>query len=249
MKEYRKLFLLISILLFGLVTSAWMKVVVLASGHPPGSLSSDINPTPTPAYDPLEVPVLPEHPSAVESGKYLYYFHCMPCHGDRGQGLTPEWRQVWVEDHQNCWGRGCHGGKASDEGFPIPKFIPAVIFTAANKDQGQTISPIRAHFASIEELSSYLASTHPPQEPGRLKPDEYQALSAYLWVENSPSKLDPASPWLAVIGEQIEPDMNDLTGPANPAGLFPSAILSISAELALALSLVMLLLFMARILT
>src|SRR4030065_637897 len=76
---------------------------------------------------PWALPILPESPTAAQAGQVLYYYHCMPCHGDRGQGLTDEWRQVWVEDHQNCWGRGCHAGRLGDEGFPLPRVIPGVI--------------------------------------------------------------------------------------------------------------------------
>jgi cytochrome c len=64
---------------------------------------------PSPTVDRLAIPVLPDHPTQVEIGKNVYYYHCMPCHGDKGQRLTSEWRSQWVDDHQNCWGRGCHG--------------------------------------------------------------------------------------------------------------------------------------------
>ena len=53
--------------------------------------------------------------------------------------------QVWVEDHQNCWGKGCHGGRADDEGFPIPKTIPAVIGPEANMSQHATTAEFIAY--------------------------------------------------------------------------------------------------------
>ena len=74
----------------------------------------------TPTVDRLAIPVLPEHPTQVELGSSLYYYHCMPCHGDRGQGLTDEWREVWEEDHQDCWAKGCHSFRDQDEVFTIP---------------------------------------------------------------------------------------------------------------------------------
>jgi hypothetical protein len=129
---------------------------------------------PTPTYDPLATPVLPENPSAQDIGKHVYYYHCMPCHGDQGQGLTDAFRAIWEEDHQNCWGRGCHGGRERDEGFPIPTVIPAVIL------EGDALQ----RFASQDELVAYLELTHPPQEPGRLAVTDYESVVAFLWTAN-----------------------------------------------------------------
>jgi hypothetical protein len=132
--------------------------------------SSDTSPSPTPTSDPLAIPVLPENPTEFDLGKYSYYYNCMPCHGDHGQGLTDEWRQTWEEDHQNCWGRGCHGGREKDEGFPIPKVVPAVILD----------SDALQKYTQPQELLVYLRTTHPPQDPGRLTEDDYRTLVAYL---------------------------------------------------------------------
>ena len=129
---------------------------------------------PTPTLDRLATPVVPENPTSVDLGRGVYYLHCMPCHGDVGQGLTEEWRNVWVEDHRNCWAKGCHGGRLEDEGFPLPKTIPAVIAPEANSRQ----------FASFDELQAYLVRTHPPQQPGALDRAEYEEVTAYLWHEN-----------------------------------------------------------------
>jgi hypothetical protein len=137
-------------------------------------------PAPTPTYDPLAIPVLPENPTQFDIGKNLYYYNCMPCHGDQGQGLTDEWRHVWEEDHQNCWGRGCHGGRQNDEGFPIPTNVPAVILA------NEGLAP----YSNPQVLFIYLQRTHPPQEPGRLAEDDYLALSAYLWQANGKAPVE-----------------------------------------------------------
>lgn len=129
-------------------------------------------PQPTPTIDRLAIPTLPSNPTQLDIGKSLYYYNCMPCHGDYGQGLTDEFRGIWVEDHQNCWGRGCHSGRPGEEGFPLPRVIPAVNETAASK----------ALFPTKSNLFTYLKVTHPPQNPGGLKDDEYQALSAFVFV-------------------------------------------------------------------
>ncbi len=146
-------------------------VTLLSSASP---VQSDSSLTPTPLIDRLATPVIPENPTPIDLGRQVYYLHCMPCHGDVGQGLTDEWRNVWVEDHRNCWGKGCHGGRADDEGFPIPKTIPAVIGPEAKMMQ-QTTSA---------ELLTYLQRTHPPQRPGKLKTQEYEEVTAFLWHEN-----------------------------------------------------------------
>lgn len=97
----------------------------------------------------------------------------MPCHGDRGQGLTDEFRSLYVED-QNCWARGCHAGRPGDQGFPIPRSVPAVISSSGD------LPP----FATAEQLFGYLRATHPPQYPGHLPDDEYWAISAYVLDQN-----------------------------------------------------------------
>lgn len=126
-------------------------------------------------YEDFELGDVYQHPvgrtiTEADNICFTLYFNCMPCHGDRGQGLTDAWRQTWVEDHRNCWGRGCHAGHSSEEGFPIPTIIPAVIL-----DQDAL-----KNYASPQALFEYLKKTHPIQEPGRLEDDEYQTLVAFL---------------------------------------------------------------------
>ncbi len=142
-----------------------------------GDDTSEIAAAPTPQMpmeDRLAEPVLPESPTQVDIGRNLYYFHCMPCHGDRGQGLTDEWREVWVEDHQNCWARGCHSGRSELAAFYIPRTIPAVI----GSPQALGI------FGTPEDLFAYLRATQPPQRPGALADEEYWALTSFLLHEN-----------------------------------------------------------------
>jgi hypothetical protein len=111
-------------------------------------------------------PVLPENPTQLELGASIYFYHCMPCHGERGQGLTDEFRQQWVPDHQNCWASGCHSGRAEDEGFPIPRDVPGLLTLDS--------------FAEPEQLFTYLKVSHPPQNPGCLADSEYWSVTAHL---------------------------------------------------------------------
>jgi hypothetical protein len=139
---------------------------------------------PTPTLDRLATPVVPENPTPIDLGHQVYYLNCMPCHGDVGQGLTEEWRNAWVDDHRNCWAKGCHGGRVEDEGFPLPKTIPAVMGAGADTTR----------YASSEELNTYLVRTHPPQRPGALEEAEYEEVTAFLWHENQRDEAETAVP-------------------------------------------------------
>jgi hypothetical protein len=164
----RRLALLGALLLLGTVLGARsVPLRSLAAAAP--------QPTPNPFADRLAEPALPDSPTQVDLGRSLYYFHCMPCHGDLGQGLTDEWREVWVEDHQNCWARGCHTGKSELAAFYIPRQIPALSGTP------DTL----ASFASPEQLFLFVRNTQPPQRPAALTDDEYWSLTAFLLAENS----------------------------------------------------------------
>jgi hypothetical protein len=146
------------------------------------------SPQPTPAglmaasRDPLQPPVLPPNPNPAQRGELDYYMNCMPCHGDVGQGLTDAWRQVWVEDHQNCWARGCHGGRVEDGGFPIPRYVPPVM--------NPPLVPGR--FKDSAALLAYLETTHPPQRPGALEPQVYADMVAFLLAPHNQASTSPA---------------------------------------------------------
>jgi cytochrome c len=135
--------------------------------------------SPTPTYDPLAEPPLPPNPTEYELGRNLYWHWCMTCHGDRGQGLTDEFRGIWEPEHQNCWGRGCHAGRPGDGGFPIPTVVPALVDTNHLE-----------RFASLRELADFLKATHPPQSPGSLKDDEYHAIARFVFMANRRSLSD-----------------------------------------------------------
>lgn len=128
---------------------------------------------PPPTYDPFVETPLPPNPTELELGQNLYWHWCMPCHGDKGQGLTDEFRGAWVPDHQNCWARGCHAGRREDEGFPIPTFVPGVV----NDNH-------LAQFSSLQTLSDFLQAMHPPQSPGVLKSEEYHAIALFVFTMN-----------------------------------------------------------------
>ena len=112
------------------------------------------SPSPTPTYDPFAQPLLPDNPTKLELGRYLFWRYCMPCHGDKGQGLTDEFRAMWEPDHQNCWARGCHSGRYANDSFPVPTVVPPLV----RSDQ-------LSRFADMQGLSAFLKATHPPEAP------------------------------------------------------------------------------------
>lgn len=162
----------IGLLLFGAFLAILLSFI-LSAGWTGTRIVKAQSPIPTP--DRMAEPELPENPTQYQDGRHLYWLHCMPCHGDIGQGLTDEFRALWVDDHQDCWGRGCHGGRAMEEGFPIPRIVPAIISSTGNLPNPR----------SAEELYQYLDTTHPPQDPGYLTEDEYWSMTAYVLTENN----------------------------------------------------------------
>lgn len=117
-------------------------------------------------------------PSAFSSpsptdGAGLYQFWCSTCHGDRGQGLTPEWRAEWPEGKQNCWQSKCHATNHPPDGFSFPQNVPALI--------GQDVL---TKFTTAQDLYIYARATMPYWSPNLLSDDEYQAITIFLVKAN-----------------------------------------------------------------
>jgi cytochrome c len=116
-------------------------------------------------------------PTQADEGAQVYYLVCMVCHGDRGQGLTDEWRQVLDPPDQNCWQSRCHAGNHPPGGFVFPRFIPSVV------------SPgMVARFETALDLYQFLSEKMPWQAPGSRSEQEYWQLTAFLLRENG---IDP----------------------------------------------------------
>jgi len=108
-------------------------------------------------------------PTQVELGHYAYYLSCMVCHGDRGQGLTDEWRGVLDPEDQNCWQSKCHAANHPPEGFQHPRNAPMVIGTGA-----------LGAYQTATDLYEYLRAEMPWPFPGLLEDEEYWQLTAFL---------------------------------------------------------------------
>ncbi len=119
----------------------------------------------------LTGPGLSPDASQVDKGAMVYWTICMACHGDRGQGLTDEWRAAWGLD-QNCWASKCHAPNHPPQGFQLPKTIPAILGPGT-----------MSRFADARDLHTYIADTMPWWNPGSLTPEQSLAVTAYLLRE------------------------------------------------------------------
>lgn len=106
-------------------------------------------------------------------GAKLYEFWCSTCHGDRGQGLTAEWRAQWPEGKQNCWQAKCHSTSHPPDGFTFPKNVPALIGPNA-----------LAKFSTAQDLYAYARAAMPYWSPNLLSDDEYRAITIFLVKAN-----------------------------------------------------------------
>ena len=136
------------------------------------SYSAQVLATPTP--DRLARPTLPASPSQADHGAEVYWSWCLPCHGEKGQGLTDEFRTTYPPEEQYCWERGCHGKNPYDQGFTIPTQIPAVI--------GESTL---AKFGDAAQLNSYIRAAMPYWKPGQLTEEEAWQVTAFLLRENN----------------------------------------------------------------
>ncbi len=114
-------------------------------------------------------PALPENPTQADYGADLYWRICMACHGNKGQGLTDEWREQWGPQEMNCWQSRCHAANHPPDGFVFPKTIPAVIG-----------SDTLIRFKTAEDLYLYIRETMPWWKPGSLSDEQAWDTTAYL---------------------------------------------------------------------
>ncbi len=128
---------------------------------------------PTPTSDRLAPWPTVYPPAQADTGAQEYYQRCMVCHGDRGQGLTEEWRGALDPADQNCWQSGCHHSRHPPGGFVFPKAVPPVIGAGAID-----------HFGTAQTLFDFIKNTMPFQAPGSLSDEIYWQLTAYLVREN-----------------------------------------------------------------
>jgi cytochrome c5 len=121
----------------------------------------------------LILPDLPPTASQADIGAEIYRLVCQDCHGNRGQGLTDEWRAEWDPKHQNCWQSKCHASNHLPEGFILPRYAPPLIGSG-------TLS----RFETALDLYNYMRISMPWHNPGSLQEAEYWQLTVFLAREH-----------------------------------------------------------------
>ncbi|MBP6016670.1 MAG: c-type cytochrome [Candidatus Promineofilum sp.] len=134
-----------------------------------------------PTPDRLAPPPTVLAPTQADEGAQLYWLHCQPCHGDRGQGLTDEWREQYPPEEEYCWESGCHGNQPYNEAFALPTQVPAVIEAGAPPGEGLRVLQ---KFETMDAVYRYVSVAMPYFFPGDLTQEEYLAITAFLVREN-----------------------------------------------------------------
>jgi cytochrome c len=157
----------------------------------------------TPTADRLAEPTLPASPSQADHGAQVWWLSCLPCHGDRGQGLTDEFRLTYPPEEQYCWESGCHGARPYDQGFTLPTQIPAVIGPGTLQK-----------FPNASVLHAYIAAAMPYWKPGSLSEEDSWSVTAFVLRENG---LWPETEDLSAVNAEAIP-----VGPPSTAAPTPS---------------------------
>jgi cytochrome c len=129
--------------------------------------------TPAPTLDRLAEPTLPAVPSQADLGAQAYWLNCSPCHGDKAQGLTDEFRQQYPEEDRNCWTSHCHGKVTYENGFTIPRVVPALVGPGT-----------LAKFPTAQNLYGFIRAAMPFQKPNSLSDEDYYKITAFLLRQN-----------------------------------------------------------------
>ncbi len=192
----------------------------------------------TPTVDRLAQPTLPPSPSQADHGAQVWWLSCLPCHGDRGQGLTDEFRLTYPPEEQYCWESGCHGARPYDQGFTLPTQIPAVIGPGA-----------LLKFPNAAVLHAYIAAAMPFWKPGSLAEADSWSVTAFI--------LRQSGLWEAQEELSADNAQSISIGPAAPAptptptptpASVPSLPNSLLAAIIPGIALLILLLFLTRFL-
>jgi quinol-cytochrome oxidoreductase complex cytochrome b subunit len=187
--------------------------------------ASHTTPTPTPTPDPnanrLARPILssPANPTQLDEGSLVYWKICLTCHGDRGQGLTDEWREVFGQD-ANCWTSKCHAPNHPPEGF----FIPRDRLAPAIKGPGTLTS-----YKTGQDLYDYIVVAMPWWKPNSLTTEQAWQVSAYLLKMNGTLPdglvLNATDASAVQVHQLVNASKNDRGGEFVLAGLFGLVLL------------------------
>ncbi len=108
-----------------------------------------------------------------DQGAQVYYYVCMTCHGDRGQGLTADFLNRLGPPDNNCWSSKCHAPNHVEGSFVFPKNVPAVVGPG-----------VLSSFKTAKGLHDFIQQKMPFQAPGSLTEAQYWQLTAFLMRAN-----------------------------------------------------------------
>ncbi len=161
-----------SVLIFSLIVLLSLPPNVQASPQAQSTATRLAQPTPTFDLKRLDKPaVAADNSEQLKKGSIIYWGVCLTCHGDRGQGMTAEWRDAYGIEDRDCWQSGCHGPDHPPQGFRIPRDL--------------VIPPIAGpgrltRFKNAQELHDYILASMPWWDPGRLKDEEAWQVASYI---------------------------------------------------------------------
>ncbi|MGH8010487.1 MAG: hypothetical protein ACREQ3_26120, partial [Candidatus Binatia bacterium] len=164
----------------------------------------------------LVAPTLSANPTQAERGAHEFALRCMACHGDRGQGLTDEWRAAWGVEEQNCWQSKCHAANHPPEGFELLPFAPQVIGQGA-----------LSRFETAADLHDFICTNMPWQNPGSLEDAMCWQLTAFLLRANDIVKgVEPVTAETAttIILHERAPAPVDKSFPSAQQGISQMAV-------------------------
>ena len=166
-----------------LLALAGLVVAVFAvSGEPVTAQQISTTPTPVPTRrmpgkigsgENWPILNLPPNAAQIDYGHEIYRLVCSACHGDIGQGLTPEWRSTWAPEDQNCWQSKCHAPNHPPEGFILP-IAPAINNLTK-----------RSTFTTALQLQAYIHAAMPWYKPGGLTDERAWQVTAYVLKLNN----------------------------------------------------------------
>jgi cytochrome c5 len=136
---------------------------------------ASVTPSPQPTEDSWIIVDLPADASQLEYGAEVYRLVCKACHGDKGQGLTDDWRAQWAPRDQNCWQSKCHALNHPPDGFYLPYSPPVV-------------GPPLQIFGTALDLYNYIHNYMPWHDRGSMTQKESWSVTAYILKINS---VDP----------------------------------------------------------
>lgn len=136
-------------------------------------------------------------------------------HGDRGQGLTAEFIETYPIEDRNCWTSRCHGDHPYEDGFTLPKNVPAVIGAGTLQK-----------FPNASILRAYIFAAMPYWNPASLSEEETWQLTAFILRENrqwaAQQELNAANADTVLIGTTVAAPTNSQPSSAAIPMLFIS---------------------------